>query len=302
LGSLPCGRKAVPATFQIQNQSRQPIEIQELLASCRCTKATIDRPVLQGGESATVTVLVDADPTPGLGGATVDVVPRDRAQRGVRLRVSWRNVADLATDPSEVAFGRLAPRSSASRRVRLVRPNEASRAKLLGVTATPPESLTCQTVDDQGAPTSPEAATHLEIKLAANEQAGAGRGILMLSVANADASRVVVPVSWDVHHAVYAIPDRLMLSTQGDGGVVRRTVAVRCDPGQTPEIVAMTMGSTGAACPFQVTSAVDGVATCIVEIPSLIQNDDQIQVTVRTDGEVAIPISVARLSLLSNDK
>ncbi len=216
--------------FQIYNTFTSDMQISHVKASCGCTTAIVDTPMIAPGTSGQITARFNTGTFKGKRGADLTVVITKPFYSEVRLRVDGYIRQDMVFHPGSVDFGRVSQGDATSKAAKILYAGR-SDWQIMDVRSNHSWLLPeVKQVSKNGG----QAVYELSVTLKEDAPTGYFQEEIVVLTNDRQMPRVPLPVNGTVESALSIAPQSIALGGMQMGEPVKQRLVVR---GQTPFMI-----------------------------------------------------------------
>ncbi len=230
LGDVAVSPEDRTVEFSFENRGTAQLEIKELISHCGCADVDVTDYVIAPGQTARAIMSIRTQQAEERS-ATATVVCNDPRQPRTRLTARWRAVAPLEFAPLSLDFGMVLPNQSTARTIALRRnagpPVADSRVQR--IECSPGDRL--RAILGNSASAADAVSESIEVLLSSGERRGANAGRVVAYLQDAWTDSISLPVRWEVHDVIEAVPSALFLGAGSAGRSFTTRIVVSSPPG-----------------------------------------------------------------------
>lgn len=259
LKEIAVGERVRKVVFPFENRGTSTLHLKEIRSGCGCAGATASRSTVPAGERGEIVVRVHPS-QPEERTVAIDVFSDDPIQNQVRLKLHWRAALSLELDALFVDFGKVEPRTSITRILKVVRRDHILPVNIIEIDASPKESLSAQHVPrSDGAGT----AESISLTLQSSDEIGRHDGNIAVRFNGTWKNSIDVPVRWEINDHLSVIPRHVFCGFEKSGHVMEKIIKIRADSREAELAVASIDISSDSA---GITASVDEISSHECEV------------------------------------
>ena len=192
-GPTPRGPKLLHL-FKFTNNTKDPVAVSRVRASCTCLTATVPSQKIKPGESGFVTVYMDTRRFSGPKTETIYVQFSEPRVEEVALKIQANAREELTMSPDQIAFGTIRPGSTASASVQITLAGDPKWV----ISEVKPESDIVKVSAKLLTQKANEVTYEISATLRSDLAAGKWQSEILLKTSNKDVSSIRIPVSVEI--------------------------------------------------------------------------------------------------------